>query len=432
MQSEKRILMRRMLSMLGNSLLETAACYPYLLLYMIYAMGAAAGWLLPLICLFHALGTFIGSCQADGKKALLPTALLMAASLLPLPVLGIRAAILAAVVLFLAILRGLVVGRKEMWRAVQLNLPLAGLAACLIVYAAASRVQELEPYRPLLYFMGLFTLFTFLLRWNGDRVRYASNAQETDRQLLRRILSRNRWMTWLVLAMIALLSIWNGLGEGLAYIKHWLTGLLKGLGGSEHPEVPEQLAENQPEPMKPPLPPATHSPKWVHILSQALLFLMIALVAAALLFLLYRLVQKWLPEKFRDWIARLAQRLRLMREIRSVSLDEGNYVDEVEKLERVRKRPGRLRKRRKAELSLTDASDPRSAYGSLIHRAVKRGYRFRSSFTPSENGAALTADREYTGLEANDVKRIISRYNEVRYGVDDKPEGKPSSKGGRV
>ncbi|MDR0270407.1 DUF4129 domain-containing protein [Paenibacillus sp.] len=425
MQTGKGIRMRRILSILGNSLLETVACYPYLLLYMIYAMGVVPSWLLPLICLLHTLGTLVGTWKASGKKVFLPAALLMAVSLLPLAVLGIRAAILSVLILLMAVFRGLIVGRKELWRAVQLNLPLAGLAASLIVYGASSRVQAIEPYRMLLYFMSLFTLFTLLLRWNGDRVRSASNAQETDRQLLRRILFRNRWMTWLVLALIALLSMWNGLGEGLAYFKHWLAGLFNGMDGGEHQQVKEQLANPQQGPMR--LPPPSHPPKWVHIVSQVMLFLLEVAVVAVLLFLLYWLLRRWLPESLRTWIARLARSLRLMREIQRTSLDEGDYVDEMEKIERVRKRPGKLRRGRKEDMFPAESGDPRGAYERLIRRAIKRGYPFRSSLTPSENGAAIAVDREYTGLGPDDVDQIVNRYNEVRYGFDSKPEHKPDS-----
>ncbi|WP_136607351.1 hypothetical protein [Paenibacillus dokdonensis] len=421
MIADKGIRLRRSLAVLGNSLLETAAVFPYLLLYMVYAMQASPWWLLPVMWLLHALGTMIGIRQAGGRKAVLATALLIAAALLPLAALGLRAAILAVLLLLLADIRGLIVGRKQLWRLVQLNLPLGGLAASLIVYGVSSRVPAIEPYRTSLYLLSLFTLFAVLLRWNGDRVREASNAQQTDRMLLRRILSRNRWMTWLTIAVIALLSLWNGLNEGFAYFRHWLSGIFNGLDQGEQQVTPEQPQMGQQGPLD--LPPPSQSPKWLHIMGQIFLILLIVAVAVALLLLLYRLVRRWLPQRFREWIARMAQRLRLLREVRSAPTDQGDYVDEVEKIDRVNKRPGRLWRRRKEGAAAVKDGDPRRAYESLIRSAVKRGYKFRPSLTPSENGAALNAKGDYTHLPAQDVGQVIHRYNQVRYGSD----GKPSS-----
>ncbi|MWV46376.1 DUF4129 domain-containing protein [Paenibacillus sp. HJL G12] len=418
MHSGQETRRRKLLAVLGNSLLETAACYPFVVLYMVYAMQSAPWWLMPLIWLLHALGTLIGRRQAAGRKELLVTALLLVAALLPLAVLGLRPAILAVVVLLLADFRGLIVGRKDLWRFIQLNLPLAGLAAALIVYGVSSNVEAIEPYRVPLYFMSIFTLFAVLLRWNGDRVREASNAHETDRMQLRRILSRNRWMTWLVVAFIAVLSLWNGLGEGLAYFKRWLTGLLNGLGKSGQAESPEQMPPAQPGPME--LPPPSHQPKWLHIVGQIAFAVLVAAVAAALLLLLYRLLRRWLPQSIRAWIARMAQRLRLMREMRRIPTDQGDYVDEVERIERVNKGQGRWRRKRKEGPTLARDGDPRRAYESLIRMAVRRGFKFRPSLTPSENGAALASDKDLTGLPAQDMDQVISRYNQARYGSNDK------------
>jgi len=415
MKPGKEMVMRRVLGVLGNSLLETAACYPFLLLYMAFAMDLVPGWLPPLIWLLHAMGTLTGIRQAEGKKALLPAAALILIALIPLAAAGLRAAILAALISLIAVFRGLIVGRKGLWREIDLKLPLAGLGAALIVYGVASRVDALEPYRISLYFMSLFTLFAVLLRWNGDRVRDASNAQETDRQLLRRILARNRWMTWLTIAAIALLSLWNGLGEGLAYVRQWLAEWLSGLGGGEQPQA---VQEPPAQPQQPDLglPPASHTPHWVQVASQILFYLLAAAVALVLLFLLYRLLRRWLPESLRAWMARLAQRLRLMREIRRTTLDEGDYVDEVEKIEPVQKRPGRRWRRRKDHPAGAESGDPRRAYANLIRHAVKQGYAFRPSLTPSENGDLLSAKSEYTRLASQEVDRVVRRYNEVRYG----------------
>lgn len=409
---------RRLLTVLGHSVLEAAACYPFVLLYMLYAMQAAPWWLLPLIVLLHAGGTLIGIRQARGSKMPVPAALLFAAALLPLAGLGLRHAIPAVALLLLADFRGLIVGRKELWRIMQLNLPLAGLAASLITYAVSSRVEEIEPFRIPLYLLSVLTLVALLVRWNGDRVREASNAQETDRLLLRRILSRNRWMTWMTIAFMLILSLWNGLGQGLAYFRRWLAGMLNGLIGSEPPELTEQPPQApQQGPLE--LPPASPSPRWAQIVSQIVFVLLVTAVAAALLLLLYRLLRRWLPERLRAWLARIAQRFRLLREVRSSAVDQGDYVDEVEKIERVPKRQGRLRRRRKDGAAAAGDGDPRRAYENLIRAAIKRGYKFRPSLTPTENGKAISAKADYTGLPVQDVEQVIGSYNHIRYGAEE-------------
>ncbi|MED5018733.1 hypothetical protein P9847_15600 [Paenibacillus chibensis] len=415
----KSIRLRRLLAVLGHSLLETAACYPLLLLYMVYAMQAAPWWLLLLVWLLHAAGTLVGMRQANGHKASLLTLVVLAAALLPLVFAGagLRAVILATLLLLLADIRGLIVGRKEQWRHLQLNLPLAGLAAALIVYGISSRVEAIEPHRTLLYLMSLLTLFGVLLRWNGDRVREASNAQETDQLLLRRIMSRNRRMTWMVVALILLLSMWNGLGQGLAYVRRWLAGLLRGLTSGEPPK-PDSSPQEMPQQGPLDLPPPTPSPKWVHIVGQIVFVMLIVLISVALLLLMYRLLRRWLPERFRAFIERLARRLRLLREIRSIPMDQGDYVDEVERIERVGKRPGRLKKRRRDAAAVQD-QDPRRAYEGLIRAAVKRGYKFRPSLTPTENGMELAGKEEFTGLQEQEIDLVVSRYNRIRYSSED-------------
>ncbi|ANS75614.1 hypothetical protein AWM70_14260 [Paenibacillus yonginensis] len=408
---------------LGFSLLEAGSVYPFIVLLTAFALHLPPLMFLLAVWIAHAAGVLLGTARSRGDlgRSRLGTPLLIAAVLLvPAAVIGLRLpAVLAAAALLAAAVRGLVAGRKQWPAFAPLRLPLIGLAAALVVYITAGRVAVLEPHRTSLYIVAMLVLFMLLLRWNGERVYYASHAQETDLPLFRRILAANRSLTWLVIVFIAVLGGWKGLGSLLLLLRDGLRTLFSYLeSDAPPPEPPAMPAEPAQMPNLPGMDegPVKH-PLWLQIAGYVVLALA-GLVAAVLLgYGIYRLIRRWLPERIRRLLRGLAYRLGLLRSIRQVSPEAADFVDEVEKIDRLHNGSRGIRGIRRLWKSSGDVGedDPRRVYENLIRRAVRKGYAFRSSRTPSENGITMTSDSSWTELSAEEVENIISRYNAVRY-----------------
>lgn len=400
------------------SLLESASLYPVAVLLAAYALPLHPLLIWLLAGVVHAAGVLAGREQSRSGGGRLWTPIpLAAAVLLPLAVIGLRlAAALAAVALLAAAIRGLIAGRKQWWKTAVQRLPLIGLGASLVLYITAGQVSSLYPHRTSLYVMAMITLFALLLRMNGERVRDASHAEQADRQLFGRILTANRSMTWIVIAVIALLSGWKGLGAIFLFLRDGLRSLLQGLGGDG--QSVEQPPQAPADPMMPDLSgmdqgPVQH-PTWLKVIGYVVLGILCLAALVLLGMLLYKLFRRWLPERIRSWVRRLAYRLGLLRQIRHISEETADFVDEVERIDRVAAKPRRFRRfRKEPDIS---GSDPRQAYESLIRRAVKKGFAFRASRTPAENGAELAAGESFTGMAPEAVHTLIERYNAVRYG----------------
>ncbi|OZB93555.1 DUF4129 domain-containing protein [Paenibacillus sp. XY044] len=400
------------------SLLESASLYPVAVLLAVYALPLHPLLIWLLAGAVHAAGVLAGREQSRRGGGRLGTPILLAAAvLLPLAVFGLRlAAAVAALALLAAAIRGLIAGRKQWWKTAVQRLPLIGLGASLVLYITAGQVSALHPHRTSMYVMAMITLFALLLRMNGERVRDASHAEQADRQLFGRILTANRSMTWIVIVLIALLSGWKGLGAIFLLLRDGIRSLLQGLGGDGQPA--EQPPQAPAEPMTPDLAgldqgPVQH-PMWLKITGYVILGILCLIALILLGMLLYKLFRRWLPERIRNWVRHLAYRLGLLRQIRRISEETADFVDEVERIDRVSAKPRRFRRFRKEQD--ISGSDPRQAYESLIRRAVKKGFAFRASRTPAENGAELSGGEGLTGLTPEAVHTLIDRYNAVRYG----------------
>ncbi|WP_310551305.1 DUF4129 domain-containing protein [Paenibacillus glufosinatiresistens] len=411
---------RELRAMAAVALMETAGLFPAALLYAVYALHASPPILLLGIGLLHLGGQAAGARQIGSGRALpAALALLLAAAAITVAAYGLRPAALAGgAALLAAALRGLLIGRQRGWARLLPQVPAVGVAAAALMYAAiaASKPAGLTPYAPLLYGAGMTALFLLLLRWNRYRIRAAALNVEGEAAPAGRIETVNRRMTGLLLLLVAASAGWQGLGPLLRRVARWLIGLL--------PKPAAPVPEEKPAEVLPQAMPgftkgedaAAGTPEWLRIAGYILLGLLATAAAVALLVLLYRLVRRWLPERVRYGLRRLGRLLRRLREGRRAPEAEGGYIDEVEKIERAAAPARRLWLRLGISARSAD-EDPRAAYRRLLRGAVKRGFGYRPSRTPLENGADIASpEKRFTELEDREVRRIIDRYNEVRYG----------------
>ncbi|GAB6991127.1 hypothetical protein [Paenibacillus pini] len=401
-------------TVIGFSLLEVAAVYPFVLLLSLYVLHTQPLILLVLLWIYHICGTLIGIRQVRGDRTrIAAVSLIILAIILPAVLFGFQILSIFFVVLLLAVAaRGLLAGRKQLWQLISWPLPMISMGAALVLYIAASKVGALHPYRFTLYGFSMITLFTFLLRLNSGHVRNASYQEQTDRMLLGRILFANRWMTWLVILVIALLSTWSKLGVVLVALRGLILRILQYMGG-QFDAVPKAAPEQSDMLDWGDMGQDAGQPLWLRIITDALAGIVILAVAVIIVILLYKLIRRWLPSRLQQWIQRISQRIGLLRSIRqnSDNMESDLFVDEIE---RISPKPRKSRiKRREPEYN---GNDPRRAYESMIRRAIQRGYAYRASRTPAENGARLVTGESYTELSPEKVERLIKNYNDARYG----------------
>ncbi|NGZ75910.1 DUF4129 domain-containing protein [Saccharibacillus alkalitolerans] len=400
------------------SLLETMSVYAPAVLLAHYLLKLPdLLLLLPLLAL-HLCASLIGLRQAENRLAGWATLLPFAAALLLglfLPG-GTLVRGIGAAVLLLAALRGLMTGRRQLWDNMQLRIPLSGIAALLILYVYAGNTPDLENYRPLLYTVSVLLLALTLLLVNGDRVRDAAG-QETS--ALGSVLTANRRLTWIVAALVVAAGLVGGPTGILNAIREWWMSIFAG-----PPAQPDFAPDS-------PLPAADYSqlgqlgesgetPLWLKAVGYSLRILFFIVLVIVIGWLLYRLFGRWLPNGLRNLIRKIAARFGLMREIRA-SQDGKNYTDKAEKLaeEKTGSKKRRFRfGRREPEYV---GEDPRLRYRSVLMNAARKGFPFLPSRTPAENGRELSAGK-YTELSAEELDRLVERYNHARYGHGEKRE----------
>lgn len=402
------------------SLLETLSVYAFVVLLAHYVLKLPDILLVLPIFAIHAFASWIGLRQAEKRVSaafsFLPFGIGLL-SLLAFPGGWLEKGVGAAVLLLIA-LRGLIVGRRQLWDNMWLRIPLTGVAAILIVYMIAGRGFGLTDYRPFLYMVATLILALTLLLVNGDRVRHAAGEQTSA---LANVLTANRKLTWIVAALIVLAGIIGGPTGVLNAIREWWLSIFSGSlpgnppGTEATPQMPN-VDYSQLEGLG----GASEPPLWLKIIGYALLALFWIAAAFAIGWLLYRLFGRWLPNGIRNLIRNLASKFGLMRELRSVQSDS-TYTDKAEKI--ATEKSGGLmrffrRNRREAEYT---GDDPRLRYRSVLLGASRKGYSLRASRTPLENKKELSSSN-YTEISPIELEKLVERYNHVRYGSKDEKD----------
>ncbi len=397
------------------SLLEILAAYAPTAVLAHYVVRQPDLLLLLSMLALHVCASWIGLRQAEGRAAGWMAVLPFAAALLLALVLpgSLLARGTAAALLLIAALRGLLVGRRQLWDNMWVRIPLTGIGAMFILYIIAGRTAELTGYRSPLYLLSVVLLALTLLLVNGDRVRGEAGAETSA---LSNILTANRRLTWIVAAFIVLAGIIGGPTGILNAIRQWWLSIFAGRSpqGAPVPESPAMPSADYSELLK--MGEKQETPLWLKIIGYAFQTVFWVLVAALAVWLLYRLFGRWLPNGIRNLIRSIAARLGLMREMRTVQ-NGADYTDRAEKLSaeqtRTRKRPFRFGfGRREAEYT---GDDPRLRYRSVVLQALRKGLPFISSRTPAETGKELAQGR-YTELSASELEQLVERYNQARYG----------------
>ncbi|CAM4382335.1 hypothetical protein [Saccharibacillus endophyticus] len=396
------------------SLLETLSVYAVVVLLAHYVLKIPDILLVLPIFAIHALASWIGLRQAEKRVSaalsFLPFGVALL-SLLAFPGGWLEKGAGAAVLILIA-LRGLIVGRRQLWDNMWLRIPLSGVAAILIVYIIAGRGIGLMDYRPFLYLVATLILALTLLLLNGDRVRNAAGEQTSA---LANVLAANRKLTWIVAVLIVLAGIIGGPTGVLNAIREWWLSIFGGsLPGNPPGVQPSSQMPTVDYSQLDELGDASGPPLWLKIIGYALLALFWIAAAVAVGWLLYRLFGRWLPNGIRNLIRNLASKFGLMRELRSAQSDS-NYTDKAEKIA-TEKSGGLMRflRRKRHEPEYT-GDDPRLRYRSVLLGASRKGYSLRSSRTPSENGKELSSG-SYTEMSPIELEKLVERYNRARYG----------------
>ncbi|MCQ4086844.1 hypothetical protein [Saccharibacillus sp. JS10] len=411
---------------IAYSLLEALSVYALVILLAYFVFQISDLLLLLSVFVIHAASSIIGLKQAQKSGAawltIVPFGTAVVISLIVAE--GIWGKSIGAVLLLLIALRGLQVGRQQLWDHILLRIPLVGLSTLLILYIAvgnAVSLANLVIYRSPLYVASIALLVLLLLLANGDRVR---NAAREETSALYSVLTMNRRLTWAMSLFIVLAGIIGGPTGLLRSIRDWWLSIFNAATPGE-PESPtmapvdysalDGLTEQTGE--------ETVWQKIMAFAGQILLGLAAAICVVVVVWILWILIRKLihgLPVGIRNLISSIAKRFGIMNSVRAIHREE-TYTDQAEKIA-VERQGGFMQRfrRRKREERYT-GNDPKLRYRSVLIEASRNGYSLRTSRTPLENGKELSSGT-YTELSQTELDQLVERYNQVRYGKEQQSE----------
>jgi hypothetical protein len=413
------------------------------LLWRAIAAWYELGMLIPIFMLIHQEHSdFPGYSLLFGAAAL---SALAAAMSLKLRVFWIQAltaaAVLALAVVFalqteyslavpLAIAAGFgfLQGVTIPWRMDNVTWYMFGVLAYFFPSALAGLVPEWKGLLLPLLGGGLFYLATTLFAANRRLMADITFNQASNR-IPADFKRYNRIIVTVILAIMLLLAAF--IGPSLAsLLKDSLGFLLRGISSGAKPTASQEPAPTQQPANTEALPPPGKGSLWAHLLDELLIGILFLLLAAAVIWALYRLYRR-APEYWKRLLGRLLSLLRLEKKV----APSAGFTDEETSLFSWNEALGRLKNR----INLTRPKEPdwselpdnrervRYAYRRWLRKQIDRGYRQKLGLTPLETeqdvlswlkSAAETKKKAAPGPEAK-TPALIRLYNLVRYGEQD-------------
>ncbi len=379
----------------------------------------AAPWRWPLLAYFVAAEALLAVVRLRSRRVwqfLLPALALLAApayapylpasgvDVVPRLVLGLG---LAAIVVRAAYLRWTARAREPAG-----SLYRSALAFLVLIALDAVAVWREVPHLPTAYFLlGVAFLALSLVRWHryalGERMaRYAA----TPTQPAARVVRGNRILlagslagTTALLLLSPLLAIdrllpW--LGKLLLALLRWLIALIPFGTEPEPTPTPEPTLPTSPTPTPEIGPGPAETPAWLQVLSQILLYAVLALLAIGLAagvgYGVYRLYRRFYEARLPD------------RDVRESLLP--NLVAQVE--ERVRAAGRSLR----PPFARTPEERIRQAMRRLVASQVRRTGAARTGDLPSASATARALLGAYDADAHPELREALALYEMARYG----------------
>ncbi|MCS7461962.1 DUF4129 domain-containing protein [Paenibacillus doosanensis] len=318
---------------------------------------------------------------------------------------------------FIAVYRGIRLV-TEPWR---YFFPVSFYVIGMIVYFAAAIVvpfqPALAPYGTLLTCAGLVALAVTLLVSNESNMKQETLSGGKEPVIAKEMLWKNRLLIVLLMAVIMVVLLLRSLYHAFLWLKQQLLLLLAQLLSRDGEQAPAQQ-ETAPKPPPADLGGAGEPAAWMVWLEKLMYYAVGAIVAIALLALVYLIVRR-IPAVIRRLYAWLAARLQSREE----GMSRIGYEDDVESLVDWDQWNGKLLSRWKRLFSGTDkakweelqdnAERVRYLYRSWLGHSIRRGYRFQKHLTPQETGREV---EEWSGKPGSASSSLLALYERVRYG----------------
>ncbi|WP_409344129.1 DUF4129 domain-containing protein [Paenibacillus sp. MBLB4367] len=383
-------------------------------------------------------GTMLASAALAYLAAAAPAGAFGTASTLDNPAGLARAVAVWAIAWFLAARGGKHVRRRwpELFPTVCYAV---GLISYFLVSVIARFAEAWKPYSSLLWWVGLAAVLASLFLSNRRHLQANAYTGDDSSELAASVRSQNTIWTVVVFVVVLIAAAFTRIKDALAaafkslvQFIFWFFSLFASDG---------QKAEQTPEPTPAPqqqLPPPGEPSRLAELLEKLFFALTYVLLAAAVLYGLYRLVKFALP-LLRRWLHRLMEQWGLGR-----SADEARngYVDEKQSLLDWAEVPAAWGKSLRDRLSALLAREPkwddmrtnrervRYLYRLTVLQAMKRGYDWEPGSTPAETMKQLGnrhnripgqgQDAAASGSPADPAASALSSaYEEARYGERD-------------
>lgn len=393
---------RRWIDSMVYGFTEAALWYPVVLLFSVYILESPPYYFLTILWISVASGALIGMKVSGGRARLraIPLPLLISVLCYFIGGLGLRS-ILIFFFLLLCSLKAVGKMRGAIGQKIETSMDYGGLVLAFFVYILTERDQSLYPYKDTVFLAGWIILSTIFLRSNLRQVKKAAGLQEDERVPSGRLIRVNRILTLILTGLILFLG---GFQSVFAWILNRVLGLIDfSYNGGVDPEnslppVQEGGRMEYDSRVNP-----YHPFGWIQLIWNFLLSLILLALLILVLYTFYKLLKKWLPA----WLKQLLGWMKTGGFITETVADETGYVDEVESISETRK----SRIKRKKE----EPNDPtRRAYMRMVQSAIKGGYPYNNSLTPTETGQQLVDMKSRNG-DPDEILELVDRYNSVRY-----------------
>lgn len=294
--------------------------------------------------------------------------------------------------------------------------------AGLLMHGGSSFVlsfqESVHDLRTMLAWTGALALIATLLVLNQRMVLEQTLPGKGAPVLERRVLRHNRALIVILLlitaAVVVLPRLQQFVGDMIRRFAAWIAQWFQSTPSEVPPPEPEVI------PPTPELPFGDETPSpspWLALLEQIVIYLVYALLIAALVFALYRL-GKHLPRLLRKLSAWMNRRF---------SHREGQemlgYEDEIEQIEHEpagRKLLQGLRRRfavQRDEPAADNAAAVRQTYRRILSRKIREGYHWNAALTPRETGRDLDHWKGTGGEAESELPpELIELYEVARYG----------------
>lgn len=364
------------------------------------------------LLVFYLMGILEGYCIRKGKKLLCVLAGLFISGVAAYAFAGANSKVIVIFVIYLfALYRGILYAKVPADKAFPEIAYWYALSIYFISYFVFNLVHELEPYAPLISWMGVISVAVYMFHANTLLIKSMANSTNKE-SISVSVIRHNRITIALVFAIIFVLSSISMLKSALLWVVGSLLKLPGGLqsltNGQSSGVVMELGAVELPDPS-----PGVHFPEIFNIIVIALICIAVVMLCALLLVS----VKKLIGSVLRGWH-------RKKRDMGFVDEEEslmtfGSIKDSF--IKKVNKRVSKLFKKEPDWESLKGNKERvRYIYRRLLLSAMASGYLFKDYLTPTESIRDIDAWRTQEHYEVSGIGELYSR---ARYGDVDIEDG---------